>query len=244
VGVIRRPSHAPWIAALALAASLLAPRPALAAPPDADDAEVRRRLAFLEDRLDRGTAAAQRWWYGWYGGWLTLSVVEAVAAAAVTNPDLRKDAAVSAFGASLGVVPFGLFPFPASYAAADLRALPEATPAERRRKLARGEHLLRASAEAEKLGRGWLTHVLSIGVAAGVGVLLGVGYKRPVTGLIDGVGGIGLSELKIFTQPTAAIDDLRAYEQFGGGAAPAAKPAAISWAIAPLGGGLAVAGRF
>ena len=240
----RRPA-APWIAGLALvAASTLAPRPARAAPPDLEDAEVRRRLAFLETRLDRGTAAAERWWYGWFAGWLTLSVGEAVAAVAITSPDLRKDAAVGAVGASLGVVPLGLFAFPARYAAGELRVLPEATPAERRRKLARAERLLRASARAEALGQSWITHLLSAGASAGIGLVLGVGYKRPVTGVIDAVGGLGLSELKIFTQPTAALDNLRAYDRLSGGSTPAAKPGAIAWSVAPLGGGLGVTGRF
>jgi hypothetical protein len=226
----------------------LASRSARAAPPEPGDAEVRRRLAFLEDRLDRGAPSAARWWYGWFGGWLSLSVTEAVVAASVTNPDLRKDAAVSAFGASLGVLPAALFAFPARYAAADLRALPETTPAERRRKLAHAERLLRASAEAERLGRSWLTHTLSAGVSVAVGLVLGLGYKRPVTGVIDGVGGIALSEIKIFTQPTAAIGDLRDYEQLAAGsapaAAPAARPAPISWTLAPIGGGVGVAARF
>jgi hypothetical protein len=236
---------APWIACLALAAAAtLAPRSARAAPPEVEDAEVRRRLAFLEDRLDRGTAAAERWWYGWFAGWLTLSVGEAVTAVATTNVGLRKDSAVGAVGASLGVIPFGIFAFPARSAAGELGALPEATPADRRRKLARAEHLLRASAKAEVAGRSWLTQVLSIGGSVGVGLVLALGYKRPVTGAISIAGGIAISEAQIFTQPTAAIDDLRAYEQLSGGPAPAAKPGAISWTLAPLGMGLGVTGRF
>jgi hypothetical protein len=233
------------IACLALAAaSTLAPRTVRAAPPEMEDAEVGRRLAFLEERLDRGTVSAERWWYGWFSGWLALSVGEAVGAVATTNVGLRKDSAVGAVGASLGVIPFGIFAFPARYAAGELHALPEATPAERRRKLARAEHLLRASAKAEAAGRSWLTHVLSIGGSVGVGLVLALGYQRPTTGVISILGGVGISEAQIFTQPTAAIDDLRAYERLAGGTAPAAKPGASAWTIAPLGLGLGVTGRF
>jgi hypothetical protein len=230
---------------LALAVGLaLAPRPARAAPPDPDDVEVRRRLTFIEDRLDRGTAAAERWWYGWYTGWTALTVGEAIGAVATTNPLLRKDAAVGAVGASLGVLPFGIFPFPARYAARQLGTLPEATPAERRRKLARAERLLRASASAEVQGRSWITHVLTAGASAAVGLVLGLAYQRPVTGVISGVAGIGIGEAQIWTQPTAAIGDLRAYEQLSLGSAPPANPGAVSWGLAPVGGGLGVAGRF
>ncbi len=235
-------------ACLALAAGLaLAPRPARAAPPDLDDAEVRRRLTFIEDRLDRGTAAAERWWYGWYTGWTALTVGEAVLALSTTNVVTRKGAAVGAFGASLATLPFGLFPFPARYAYRRLGTLPEATSEERRRKLARAEVLLRGAAKAETLGRWWVTHVLSAAGSVAIGGLL-VAYKQtaPVA-VISTLGGIGLGEAQIWTQPTAAIDDLRAYELLtGGGSAPAARPAAITWSVAPapLGAGLGVAGRF
>jgi hypothetical protein len=234
------------LACLAIAAVLaLAPRPAHAAPPDLPDAEVARRLAFIEDRLDRGTAAAERWWYGWYTGWTALAVGEAIVAVATTNKSTRVGAAVGAFGSSLATLPFGLFPFPARYAFRRLGSLPEATPAERRRKLGHAEELLRGAAKAETRGRWWVTHVLNAVGSVAIGGLL-LAYKQTApTVVISTLGGIGLGEAQIWTQPTAAIDDLRAYEVLsGGGSPPAVKPAGVSWSLAPVGAGLGVLGRF
>ncbi|MDI1442698.1 hypothetical protein [Polyangium sp. 6x1] len=232
--------------AISLAASSTQAEPPLrAAPPS--DAEVVRRIDFLQARLDRGTAAANRWWYGWYGGWTVLTVGQGVIAIAVTDPGLRTDAAVGAVGSSLGLIPLGLAPFPARHAAADLRAVPASTPEERRTKLARGERLLRESAESEVLRRKWFNHVLCGTVSTSVGLVLALGYGRPVTGALSAVAGIALSEAQIFTMPTAAIDDWNEYRNTGGAGSVgrARRPAPeFSWFVAPFAGGAVVGGSF
>ncbi|MDC3955306.1 hypothetical protein [Polyangium jinanense] len=232
--------------ALSLAASSARAEPPLRAAPPSDE-EVTRRIAFLQTRLDRGTPAANRWWYGWYTGWSALTVGQGVIAVAVTDPGLRADAAVGAVGSSLGLIPLGLAPFPARHAAADLRAMPESTPEERRKKLARGERLLRESAESEVLRRKWFNHVLCGTVSTGVGLVLALGYGRPVTGALSATIGIALSEAQIFTMPTAAIDDWKEY-QSGGGTGSVGQPRrpapGVSWFVAPLAGGAVVGGSF
>ncbi|MRG97009.1 hypothetical protein [Polyangium spumosum] len=215
--------------------------------PPRSDAEVARRIAFLQARLDRGTAPANRWWYGWYTGWTALTVGQGAVAVAITDPGLRADAAVGAVGSSLGLIPLSFVPFPARHAAADLRAMPDATPDERRKKLARGERLLRESAESEVLRRKWFNHVLSGTVSTGVGLVLALGYGRPVTGALSATIGIALSEAQIFTMPTAAIDDWEEYRRSGGtaGAGRPRRPApGFSWYVAPLAGGAVVGGAF
>ncbi len=219
----RRAAAPRRIAIGALALSTLLSAPSFAADPPAakpppPDAEVSRRLAFIEARLQSGTAASNRWWNAWFYGWTAFSVTQAAVALATTDRGLRIDMAVGAASSSLGVLPLGVFPLPSLRAAAKLGALPAASPAERRRKLARGERLLKESAEAEALGRSWINHALGATVSLGFGLLLGLAYKRPVSGVINTVGGIALTELQIFTQPTAAIDDYRTYQgmRFGG----------------------------
>jgi hypothetical protein len=229
---------------------LLRAAPVAAEPPGAalalSDAEVARRLAFIEVRLERGSFAANRWWNAWFYGWTALTVAQAAVAFAATDPGLRTDMAVGAVSSSLGVIPLGLFPFPPRLAAGELRALPEGTKEERRRKLSRAERLLRESAEAEAFGRSWMNHALSGVVSVGVGLLLGLGYKRPAAGVINAAGGVALCELEIFTQPTAAIDDLRAYQRWTGRGAgtEATSTAKAGWTLIPHAGGLGVAGRF
>lgn len=196
----------------------LAPLSAAADPPRAaapySDAEITQRIAFIQTRLDRATPAADRWWYGWYIGWSGLTVGQSVIAVAATDAGLRADSAVGAVGSSLGIGPLGVFPFPACTAAAELRSLSASTPDERLRKLKRAEGLLRNSADAEAFGRSWITHALSGTVSIALGLVLGLGYKRPVTGALNAVAGIAISEAQIFTQPTAAINDWSEYRSF------------------------------
>lgn len=175
------------------------------------DAEVSRRLAFISARLDAGQDRAGLWWRAWYGTFLGLTVVQGGAALAVRDPGLRQSAAVGSVTSSLGVIPLAITGFPPRDAGDRLRVWPESTPAERRRKLARAEHLLRVSAEAESLGRSWIAHAGGAVVALASGLILGLGYKRGLNTLTNVIGGVVIVETEIWTQPTAAIDDWRTY---------------------------------
>jgi hypothetical protein len=209
------------------------------------DADVTRRLAFLEARLREGQVGAKRWWNVWLYGWSALTLAQAGVALGTTDRGLRIDSAVGAIGSSLAVVPFGLFAFPARTAADELDRLPDTTPAERRRKLAMAEQKLDESAEAEALGRSLLNHALGAAVSAGFGLVLALGYERPASGAFNAAGGFALCEVQIWTQPTAAIEDRVAYRRWTRRAdAPAPKAPAIAWSFAPRAGGLAVVGRF
>ena len=211
-------------------ALLLAASPARAEGPS--DADVTRRLAFISSTLERGTVAADRWWYGWYTGWTTLTTGEVVFAIAAKDRGFRVDSAVGAASCSLGVIPLAFAPFVPRTAAASLRTLPGDTPEQRRRKLTVGEDLLRRSAARESLGRSWVTHALGITVSVAAGLILALGYKRPVTGTINIVTGIALTEAQIFTQPTAAIGAWKAYER-GDFEATAAATKPPRWTIVP-----------
>jgi len=177
----------------------------------AEDADVARRIAWIEARLARGTGAADRWWTGWYVGFTALTVGQGAVAVATTDPGLRADMAVGAVGASLGVAPLGLFPFEPRFAASDLAAEAGGTAGERRRKLAVAERLLAESADAEAFGRSWAVHLLGGGVSLGLGLVLAIAYDRLASGILNFVGGVALTELSIFTQPTDAIDAWREY---------------------------------
>ncbi len=225
---------------LALALLLVAPRARAEGPSDAD---VTRRLAFISSTLEGGTVAADRWWYGWYAGWTALTTGEVVFAIAATDRGFRVDSAVGAVSCSLGVIPLGFLPFVPRTAAASLRTLPGDTPEQRRRKLAAGENLLRKSAETEAFGRSWLTHALGISVSVAAGLVLALGYKRPVTGTINIVTGIALTEAQIFTQPTAAIGAWRSYEH-GNFETPRAATKVPRWTIVPQPTGIGFAAQF
>lgn len=208
-----------------------------------DDAEVTRRLAFIEQHLESGTAAANRWWYGWYAGFSALTVGQFVIALAVDDPKDRAGYAVGAAASSLGVIPLGFLPFTPRLAAANLRAYPATTPAERRRKLAAAERLLHAAADVEIQGRSWITHALGLSVSLASGLVLGLGYHSTRAAVLNSVGGVALTELQIFTQPTAAISAWRAYER-GQIASPKTATNTPRWMIVPQGMGLGFAAVF
>lgn len=245
-----RPRPRTLAAALPLAAALSA-APARAEPPSPagappSDEEVTRRIDHIQTRLDLGTPAAQRWWYGWYAGWLSLTTAQAVIATATTDKGLRADAAVGAAASSLGVIPLGLFPFQPSYAAAALRRVPGATQEQRRAKLARAERLLAASAKTEALGRSWVSHVLGATVSVAGGLVLWFAYDRRATAVLNATAGIALCEIQIWTQPTRAIDDWRDYESRWNRPQnkAEARPPAVTWSLSPAPGGAGLLGTF
>ncbi len=232
-----------WAATTLLAAAALASSATAAAEPS--DAEVSQRLNFIETRLQRATFSARLWWSAWYYGYVVVTVGEAGVALGTTNRGLRTDSAVGAAFATLGVLGIGVAPFPPRYAAATLDALPAGTPAERRRKLARGERLLGDSAKAEAGGRTWVAHVAGCGVTLASSLVLALVYKRITSSIVTLVSGVAITEGQIFTRPTAAIDDLRAYQHGAwSGGAPVTTGTRSSWTLIAQPGGMGISAAF
>jgi hypothetical protein len=213
-----------------------------AAPPRRSDADVTRRLAFIEDRLEAGRPAAERWSYGWFTAYTGAAVVQFGVALGTTDPGLRADMAVGAFTSAIGVLPFAVFPFTPRFASAALAELPATTPAERARKLRRAEVLLEKSADQEAFGKGWMMQVGVLSVNVGIGLGLALGYDRVKSGISTTLIGIAVSEFQIFTEPTQAIDDWATYQR-GDLARPVARPA-VQFHVAPAPGGIGLGASF
>jgi hypothetical protein len=194
----------------------------------ADD-EVQARLGFIESALRSAQPRARTWWYGWIAGYSVGTVaswglakahwndvkIEGTApnARTVRDREFAEDMLVGGATFALGVGGLLFSPFTPASAAAKLGRLPEGTPDNRRIKLLRAEELLRRCAKREKEGRGWVTHLLNIGVNAAAGVVTAAAFDRPWTdGLVTFAVGESVSLLNIFTQPRRAIRDLEAYE--------------------------------
>ncbi len=215
------------------------------------DAEVSRRLEFIETRLANGTAKANLWWNSWYFGWMALTTGQAVFALATSDAGTRKDMAVGAASSTLGLIPLGLLAFPARSAARDLSKVSAGSSEQKRRKLVFAEHLLEAAAKDEKLRRSWVNHATSIGVSIAAGAVLALAYDRPRSGILNALGGIALAELQIWTTPTAAITDWAKYQKFRrlpanevSPTVPRASKTTVSVSVLPQLGGLSIAGRF
>lgn len=242
MGEARRRARSRTAAVVAAAALSLVASASSARAEERDDADVTRRLAFIEERLESGRPAADRWSYGWFTVYTTLAVAQFGVALGTTDPGMRADMAVGAFSSAFGVVPFAVLPFKPRFAPGKLAELPATTPKERALKLKRGEELLEACADAEKFGHGWMMQVGVLTVNVGIGLGLALGYDRIRSGISTTLIGIAVSEFQIFTQPTQAIDDWDAYQRgdLGGSAA---RPS-LQLHVAPAPGGLALGASF
>ena len=189
--------------------------------------QVKERLSFIENALYSGQPRAKTWWYGWISGYSAGAVVMGSLAAAhwndqkldpltqrkVSDRGFAKDMLVGGATFALGVGGLLIDPFVPANGPNRLRAMLEGTPEERLLKLQKAEELLRECARREKEGRGWLTHLLNIGVNAAAGLVTVLAFNRPWSdGLLTFASGEAVSLLNIYTQPCRAISDLNNYE--------------------------------
>lgn len=228
------------------------------------DDQVKERLSFIEKALDSGQTCAKVWFYGWIAAYSTGAAVQWGLSIAHWNdvkpaddspnaPEVRdrtfaQDMLVGGTTTALGICGLWLDPFLPAYGPNQLRSLPENTPEERRAKLLRAEGLLRQCAQREKDGRGWLNHLLNMGVNAAAGLVTVLVFDRPWTdGLITFAAGEAVSLLNIYTQPRRAIRDLKNYEIKHWGQQGAYIPEAPSdnkWTFSLYPGGISLGLRF
>ena len=202
------------------------------------DASVTERLDFLVQRLDAEQTGAALWQYGWSafnGGTLIADAVEAA------TDDDRKDRnthIVRAVEGFYGILDLWLRPLPARFGADPVRALPRATAADRRGRLARAEELVSRGADRAEAPYTLLPHltVLGVNLVAGLAIWqladLPHAYRTVLPGLLIG-------EAQIWTQPHGPAGDAADYrENFGGGST------AANWWLTPEPGGVEVTIRF
>jgi hypothetical protein len=210
------------------------------------DREVTNRLAYLQNALDEGRAAANLWWYGWLVGYSGATAGQVAVYSGSDDEKQRQDMLVGAATTGLGAIYQLLTPMDAARLPTRLRAMPEDNPEARRAKLAAAESFLHLCAAGEKRGRSWKTHALAGAVNLGAGLVIWKHYKRPAEdGLITFAVGQLISEVQIFTQPTKAVRDLREYEarsDFGQGGGDGS--ASRSWYLGVTPEGFLVGCRF
>jgi len=213
---------------------------------DLSDREVTARIAFIEGALDRGAPAADLWWSGWLVGYSAATFGQVVGQYNTGDEKTKQNLLVGAATTGAGAIGQLVFPLDAGPLAARLRTMPAGTAEERKAKLESAESFLRRSAAQEAFGRSWKTHAINAAVNLAAGLVVWRHYERPARdGLVTFAVGQLISEAQIFTQPTAAIRDLREYEartDFGGPAAP--RNARRIWYVSPTPGGVLVGCRF
>ena len=185
------------------------------APPS--DEQVKERLSFIENALRAAQPRARAWWYGWIGGYSAGAIIQGGLSAANWNKkdkrDFAEDMIVGSATCALGVGGLLIEPFSPAFAPHRLKVIPEGTAEERRAKLLKAEDLLRACAQREKAGQGWLTHLLNLGANVAGGLVTVYVFDRSwSTGLVTFAISESVSLLNIYSQPRRAIRDLHNYE--------------------------------
>lgn len=180
------------------------------------DAEIDRRIRFLEGRLDDSKLHGQIWHYGWLtingGSMVGLSI----AAAATSDNDDRVKQSVNAAKAAIGVGRVLLEPLEARKGADPVRGLSEATREVKLAKLGAAEDQLQRNAKRADKRWSWKRHAgnAAINAAAG-GVVAALGdtddaYEVGIAGFLGGLA-------FILTQPWKPKDDWEDYKKLIGG---------------------------
>lgn len=178
------------------------------------DAEIERRIDFIEQRLD----ASQRHARIWYWSWMTVNagatVGLSVGSALTDDGDTRASYIPQAVLAALGVADLTVFrPLEARFGAEPIRGLPDATRAQRLEKLERAEALLRANAERAGSRKSWLLHLANFGMNAAAGAATYFTGKTSDALISFGSGWAG-GELYIWSEPGAPARDWQEYQRF------------------------------
>ena len=200
-----------------LAAPALADDPPAGAPitPNAQglsDAELDRRIEWLEQTLDAGAGYSKRWQYGWSSGYAVGMVGGAVQAGLTSKNDTRVNAIVTASKALIGTTRLLLTPHPGRLGAQPMRDVVGTNHDAKLQRLAAGEAQLEEVAERAEKRHRWQRHAGSVALnLIGGGFIFGFGDDTDAAVSI-GVG-LVVGELMIWTSPKRAEADLQSYRQ-------------------------------
>jgi hypothetical protein len=205
------------------------------------DAEIQRRLMFIERLLDRHWFHAAAWKYGW------LTIVGAGGITAATEAGLADEGSADqansiaqAGKAVIGISYLLLNPMPGTSGAAPIREMPAATREERMAQLAAAEDLLARVAERAHNRYSWWLHIgtVLINAAAAAPALAYGDEQAAAKSFFVGLAG---GEAQAWSQPWYGPGNWAEYEHFAAtsGAPPPVEPQ-TKWRIVPYGRGVAV----
>lgn len=192
------------------------------------------RLAFIRDRLRHDARRARQWSWAFGASYGLLTAGTMVITPHIQDRSSWPDLYV---GAGSAVVGLGLIVVSPLRVMRDHDALEyhlaSAGPAvDRCRALAIAEAMLIRSAASEKFGRGWFTQTGNALLGVAALLILGLGYRRWVSGVVNGLASVAVGELMILTQPVGLVRDLRNYRS-GDLRPPQRRRRRVSWSIAP-----------
>lgn len=169
------------------------------------------RLRFLSKLLEEEGKAAERWTLGWGGLYGTMVVAQLAVMPLFAKeewPDWYWGAGSALVGVAFAVIdPLEVLHAGAPYA----RKAEQVTAEDTCQVLLEGERLLREGAEHEAAGTQWYLHAGNVAFNAGLGLVLGLGYQRWTSALINFLVGTAIGELTFFTSPNRLISGRERY---------------------------------
>jgi hypothetical protein len=201
-----------------------------------DDATVSSRIAHVQAILDERTGRAGLWQYGFMGlGYAATGGF--IALAATLDKEQRLDFAFAAGGAFIDTTVHVLSSINV-HAAARVRDQPDASPEQRRVKLAMAEAELVATADSERDRRSLLkAQILPVGFSLLTGLVLAIGFDHIRGAIVNTAAAVVINELRVLLQPTSTISALEEYRRNPDALArpSASTRSAWLWTVSPLG---------
>jgi hypothetical protein len=223
---------ATWLSAGTVAAEPCPVDPMVAGPGPVD-AALETRLSFIEASLRDGARKSTMWAAGW-GTTYGLAAGTLLIVSRFVDPAMRVDLYVGAASSTLGLL---------LRAAVHPRVIREHRWVQRKIRekgrtcetLNMAERALARSSKAERRGRSLMFHAGALVYNVGIGLVLGLAFERPVSGIRQAAIGGTVGQLMILTQPTTSV---RALDRYRG------PQFSFTPLMLPRGGGLGIAGAF
>jgi len=188
-----------------------APSPLTRAGDALPEAEIERRLEFIEQRLEASRRSAAIWHWSWLaingGAGTALNTGLAVTD---DSSEGRSAAIVQAIYGAVGVAFQALEPMNARRGADPLLELPEETRGQKLRKLERAEVILQENAERHAQRSSWLQHLGNAVVSAAAGLIV-FAFGGDTDAWITGGSIFAGGELFLWTTPPGPVRDLEDY---------------------------------
>jgi hypothetical protein len=163
---------------LLAAAAAQAAEPAPAGHAGLSDAEIDRRIDFLEQKLEDSRTHGQIWYWSWLAINGGSTVGNGIVAGLSGQHDDRVNYATEAVLGAVGVADQLLRPLEARYGADPIRGLPEATRAQKLAKLGAAEDQLRRNALRAEERTQVLPYLGNAGLALAAGLVVGLSGER------------------------------------------------------------------
>lgn len=206
------------------------------------DSGDRERLSFLERRLDDNASYARLWWHSWNAIYV-LGIGVGSASAVIEHDDrgARANAIATAAKGVIGLTRGLWSPPTAKEGTEDLLRVHDAESCHERLVLAE-ERLRKSAEEAHDERWGWIPHAANFALNASAAVIVAEEYDYDAAYWSGGLG-LAMGELRLWTFPWHAQDDLEEYERRF---APEAGPVTpeTSWGIEPWSSGARVVVRW